>query len=308
MMKRWRAAPWWAGWALILAGCGGGGGQGTDGTPSSGAGGLSASEQRLASALSSGDPSSLESTDTATLLERAIAEASARRAVESSVLSALYGDAGTAMDLSLNISNNSATVTPLSSTSAVAHLLSDSGAGIAAVTLRGSGRGLAYGADVLQWMAGTSKEQQHYPQFLRSFKWLMTGSGTGTLATTIKYASAGYTAANIKNFITRTGATATAVDCAVGDPGNSCWNNADLIVFGSGVAANAELSAQVKRYLEAGKAVIYMHPSWVQSAGGSQVLEGLGMKLGGYPGNYFAAAAGVSVSSTRTVADRKSVV
>jgi hypothetical protein len=288
---------------LILAGCGGGGGQGTDGTSSSGAGGLSANEQRLASALSSGDPSSLESADTATLLERAIAEASARRAVESSVLSALYGDAGTAMDLSLNISNNSATVTPLSSTSAVAHLLSDSGAGIAAVTLRGSGRGLAYGADVLQWMAGSSKEQQHYPQFLRSFKWLMTGSGTGTLAATIKYASAGYTAANIKNFITRTGATATAVDCAVGDPGNSCWNNADLIVFGSSVAANAELSAQVKRYLEAGKAVIYMHPSWVQSAGGSQVLEGLGMKLGGYPGNYFAAAAGVSVSSTRTVAD-----
>ena len=131
-------------------------GQGGDSLPGSGASTANPSEQRLASALASGDPSSLESTDTTTLLERAIAEATARRGVETAVLSALYGDGSSALDLSLNITNNSATVTPLSSTSAVAHLLSDSGAGIAAVTQRGSGRGLAYGADVLQWMAGSS--------------------------------------------------------------------------------------------------------------------------------------------------------
>ena len=69
--------------------------------------------------------------------------------------------------------------------------------------------------------------QQHYPQFLRSFKWLMTGSGTGTLASSIRYATAGYTSSYVKNFITRAGASATAVDCAVGDPSNSCWSNTD---------------------------------------------------------------------------------
>ncbi|SEL08847.1 hypothetical protein SAMN05216359_105124 [Roseateles sp. YR242] len=283
---------------LALAGCGGGSGSGGGNTNSG-----NAAEQRLTTALAAGDPSGLTSEDTATLLERAIAEATSLRQSESSVLSAIYGDGGAVTDVSLNLTTNSATITPLSSTTAVGHIKSDNGAGMAAVTVYGKGRGMAYGADVLQWMAGTAKEQQHYPMFLRGFKWLMTGSGSAALPTTIKYATAGYTASYVKNFITRTGATGEAVDCAVADTSNTCWNNADLIVFGSGVTASAALTAQVQSYLQAGKAVIYMHPGWGQSEGGSQVLAGLGMKLGGYPGNYFASAAGVSVSSGRTAAD-----
>jgi len=291
--------------ALVLAGCGGGsgsGGSGPDGN-GGGTGSGSAADQRLATALTAGDPSGLTADDTATLLERAIAEASKRRASESAIFSALYGDGSQALDLSLNISTNSASITPLTSTMAVGHIKSDSGAGMAAATVLGTGRGLAYGADVLQWMAGSTREQQHYPMFLRSFKWLMTGDGGGSVPATVKYATAGYATGSVKSFIQRAGGSGEDLQCAVADAANTCWQQADLIVFGGGVTASEGLAAQVRTYLEAGKAVVYMHGSWGQSAGGSQVLAGLGMKLGGYPGNYFAAASGVSVSATRTAAD-----
>ncbi len=291
---------------LTLAACGGGSGSGSSGTSGPDAGGGSntgsSGDQRISAALAGGDPSGLTSADTPTLLERAIAEATSRRQSESAVLSALYGDGSTSLDLTLNIGTNSASITPLSATTAVASIKSDSGNGLAAVVADGKGRGLAYGADVLQWMSATSKEQQHYPLFLRSFRWLMTGSGSGALPATVKFATGGYNAATVKSFLTRAGATGEAVDCAVADPANTCWTGADLIVLGGSVPASTGLTALVRSYLAAGKAVVYMHPNWGQSAGGSQVLAGLGMKLGGYPGNYFAATTGVSVSSSRTVA------
>ncbi|MBB3192954.1 ImpA family metalloprotease [Roseateles terrae] len=296
---------------MILVGCGGGsgsgggtsGGTGPDGGGGPGTGTSNPGDVRIAAALTSGDPAGLADTDTATLLERAIAEATSRRQSESAVLSALYGDTATPLDLTLNVGTNSVSILPLSSTTAVSSIKSDNGTPLAAVVVDGKGRGLAYGADVLQWMSATTKEQQHYPLFLRQIRWLVTGSGTGTLPATLKIATAGYSASTVKNFLTRAGSTAEALDCAVADPANTCWTSADLIVLGGSVPTSSGLTALIRSYLAGGKAVVYMHPNWVQSAGGSQVLAGLGMKMGGYPGNYFAPAAGVSVSGTRTVAD-----
>ena len=287
-----------------------GGGTGTDtgtGTgPGTGTGGDAtgnAAALRIGAALASGDPAGLQGADAASLLEQAIAEAGRKNAGHQEALRSIYGTGGEGLSLALNVgTSTSAIIGVLASTTATPYIVSDSGAGIAALSHDGAGRGMAYGADVLQWMAGTSKEQQHYSQFLRAFTWLMTGSGSGSLPATIRYASAGYTASSVKNFITRTGKTPAAVDCAVADSSNTCWVNADLIVFGGSVPASAGLTALVQKYLAAGKAVIYMHPNWTQSAGGIQVLAAMGMTLGGYPGNYYAATSGVSVSASRTVA------
>ena len=263
----------------------------------------SAAARRIGDALSSGNPAGLQGTDANSLLEQAIAEASGRNARHMSVLRSIYGSGEDGISQALNVgTSTSAIIGVLASTTAMPYIVSDSGAGIAAVSSDGAGRGMAYGADVLQWMAGTSKEQQHYPQFLRAFTWLMTGSGSGALPAKISYASAGYNASYVKNFISRTGKTPAALDCAVADSNNTCWVNADLIVFGASVAPSAGLSALVQKYLAAGKAVMYMHPNWTQSAGGIQVLAAMGMTLGGYPGNYYAAPAGVTVSGSRTVA------
>ena len=279
-------------------GTGNGTGPGTGGDANGNAAAL-----RIGAALASGDPAGLQGTDAASLLEQAIAEAGRKHAGHQDALRAIYGAGGDGLSLALNVgTSTSATIGVLASTTATPYIVSDSGAGIAALSHDGAGRGMAYGADVLQWMAGTSKEQQHYPQFLRAFTWLMTGSGSGSLPATIRYASAGYAASSVKNFITRTGKTPAAVDCAVADSSNTCWVNADLIVFGGSVPASAGLTGLVQKYLAAGKAVIYMHPNWTQSAGGIEVLAAMGMTLGGYPGNYYAPASGVSVSASRTVA------
>ena len=284
-------------------GTGTGPGSGTGTAPGTGgdANG-NATAQRISAALASGNPAGLQAADAGSLLEQAIAEASRRNGAQQAALKSIYGNGDERLNLALGVGTNSAIIGVMASTTATPYIVSDSGAGIAAVTSDGAGRGMAYGADVLQWMAGTAKEQQHYPQFLRGFTWLMTGSGSGTLPPTIRYASAGYAASSVKNFISRTGKTPVAVDCAVADSSNTCWSNADLIVFGANVTANAGLSALVQKYLAAGKAVMYMHPSWQQSAGGSQVLAAMGMVLGGYPGNYFAAASTVTVSGGRTIA------
>lgn len=275
---------------------------GTDNDSGGGALG-DAGAQRISDALASGNPGGLQSADAGRLLEQAIAEANRKSDAHAAALKSIYGTGDESLNLALNVgTSTSATIGVLASTTATPYIVADNGAGIAALSNSGAGRGMAYGADVLQWMAGTSKEQQHYPQFLRAFTWLMTGSGSGTLPATINYASAGYTTSYVKNFITRTGKTPVALGCAVADINNTCWVNADLIVFGANVTANAGLTALVQKYLAAGKAVIYMHPSWTQSAGGIQVLAAMGMTLGGYPGNYYAPASGVSVSASRTVA------
>lgn len=262
-------------------------------------GNTSTTTVRIAASLASGDPSGLQSDDAASLLDQAIAEASSQRSKQAASLTSIYGNVN---NLSLSIGKSSAIIGVQSSTSAVPLIVADSGAGMAAITMQGSGRGVAYGADTLQWMAGTTKEQQHYPLFLRTFNWLMTGSGDGPLPGTIKFATAGYTASSISSFIIRAGKTPEALTCPVAESSNACWKNADVIVFGGGVPANAGLIALVQQYLSAGKAVIYMHSGWGQSAGGTQVLAAMGMTLGGYPGNYFADLTEVSVSSGRTIA------
>lgn len=219
---------------------------------------------------------------------------------QTEAVASIYGSETLA--LSLNHTTNSSSITVNKSTVAAPLILADGGAGMAAIAQIGQGRGLAYGADVLGWMSGTTREQQHYPFFLRAFRWLVTGNGGKALPSTLNFAVAGYSASNVTSFLSRAGSTATVVTCAVADPANTCWQSLDLIVFGSGTPNNSGLTSLVRTYLEAGKSVVYMHPSWVDSAGGQAVLGAMGMSLGGYPGNYFASAANVSVRASRTAA------
>ena len=77
-----------------------------------------------------------------------------------------------------------------------------------------------------------------------------------------------------------------------------------MLVFGQGVANSDGLGDLVRSYLDAGKPVLNMQSSWVTTDGGVNVVSAMpmamGMALGGYPGNYFAPAAGVSVGAGRT--------
>ncbi len=295
---------------LSITGCGGGGG-------GEGAGSSSSSSDiaipniaqppeppslssDVKAALSSGNPSVLRAEDADALLGRAASQAWSIRNRQMLALASIYGT--DELGLSLNHTKSSSAITVNKTTVAAPLILADAGDGMAAIAEMGNGRGLAYGADVLAWMAGTTREQQHFPFFLRAFRWLVQGDGNTPLPGMLRIASAGYDANTVKTFIVRAGSTATVMNCAVADPSNTCWQNLDVIVFGGGVPNSIGLSVLVRKYLEGGKSVVYMHPGWTESSGGRTVLSAMGMTLGGYPGNYFASADEVSVGSGRTLA------
>jgi hypothetical protein len=288
-----------------LVACGGGSGNADSSSQNSGSETSSSvgnpaptTNQRISSALLSGNVSGLESTDKKTLLEQAITEANAQNNYISGVLSSIY--AGN-VDPTLNIGTGTSTsIGVQSATTAIPYIVSNGGRGMAALTSLGKGRGMAYGANVLNWMVNDNKETQHYPLFLRGFKWLVTGSATGALPSTIKYVAAGYDSATVSKFITRTGSAGQALNCNVTDSNNTCWEEADLIVFGGSVAASNELGTLVRKYLDAGKSVMYMQPGWTEAAGGRQVVTAMGMTMGGYPGNYYAGENNVKVEGKTT--------
>ncbi|HSW15341.1 MAG TPA: ImpA family metalloprotease [Solimonas sp.] len=261
-------------------------------------------QDRIDKALASGDSSGLLPEDRATLLERATRKAIELRARPQQVLADIYNSKGQVPDLSLSVgSGSSNSLASAGLTQAIPFIVSDDGSGIAAIREAGTGRGLAYGADVLSWMAGTTREQQHLPLFTRAFTWLMTGDADGALPATIKFSQSGYNSGVVKSFVTRLGKDTQEISCDIALPSNTCWRDADLLVFGAGVPDSAGLGDLVLSYLKAGKAVIYMNGGWWDSAGGNRVVGAMGMKLGGYPGNYFASAPTYSVSASRTAAE-----
>lgn len=261
---------------------------------------------RIAQALQSGDPRPLQPADTLTLLERATRLAVQLQTRQTGIVANIYRG-GETLDLSLNHTTSSATITPVATTPSASvmvapFILSDNNSGMAAVSEVQAGRGLAYGANVLDWMANGTREAQHAPLFRRAFTWLMRGDANAALPASISFGTAGYTAATVKKYIATTGKQGQEIACDIAQAANTCWQQADLLVFGAGVKADPGLTALVGKYLAAGKAVIYMHNNWTESAGGRQVLVAMGMTLGGYPGNYFAGATGVSVGQARTSA------
>ncbi|QZA77372.1 ImpA family metalloprotease [Deefgea tanakiae] len=221
--------------------------------------------------------------------------------LQSAVIADIYGDAS--LNVALNHTTESIEIHRSNSLSAIPFIVADDGSGMAAVSQNGKGRALAYGANVLLWMANQSKETQHLPLFTRAFNWVVTGKASGPLPATLRFTTAGYDAATVSRMITRLGKSPLVVPCNLVDANNTCWQDADLLVFGSGVKDDPALAALVRKYQENGKAIIYMHPNWVESAGGRKVLQGIGMELGGYPGNYYAPLAGVSVGADRSAAD-----
>ena len=293
----------------LLVACGGGGGSGaassdatqsitTPGGTTTGTPPGTPPVDPVSVALTSGDPSKLSVSDSPTLLQQATALAIKYQQQQSAAITSIYS--GNATTAALNLTTNSSDINIRNHTVATPLVTSDDGSTLAAVAMVGQGRALAYGADVLKWIATQSKEIQHTPVFNQAFIWAVTGNAAGKLPASVKYATAGYDAPTVGRLITTLGGTPQTVSCDLVDPANTCWSGLDVLVFGAGTRSDPALSSQILKYLQAGKTVIYMHASWIDSAGGRQVLNGMGMDLGGYPGNYFASAAAVSVASGTT--------
>ena len=146
----------------------------------------------IATAVKAGSTAGLSVPHRALLLQQALELAQRYQQQNNAALNDIYGAAN--LDLTFNSGKNSNLITPGLSTIATPLIVSDEGRGLAAISQYGKGRGLAYGADVLAWMADKSKENQHFPLFSRAFNWVVTGKAAGPLPATIKFATAGYDA------------------------------------------------------------------------------------------------------------------
>ncbi|MFZ6748368.1 ImpA family metalloprotease [Undibacterium sp. Ren11W] len=260
-------------------------------------------DDSIAKAMISGDASGLDASAKLTLLQQAQNIALEVRIFQTSTLTKILQKNGTDLTQALTFGNSSISVSLQNSTSGMSFLAADSGNGMAALSQVGSGRAMAYGADVLAWMAGTTNQQQHFPLFTRAVTWLINGAPDTALPGTVKFSTAGYSANNVRALLTRLGSAGAEQSCDLTDVNNTCWQNADLMVFGGSTKDTAGLTQLVQKYLAAGKSVIYMAPSWVESTAGRKVANAMGMELGGYPGNYFQGATGLAISASRTVAD-----
>jgi uncharacterized protein with PIN domain len=257
---------------------------------------------RIEQALRAGDSRLLLAEDQTELLQSATQLIQQTRLQQQRLLAQLLDDSTAA---ALDFGNNSQRVSPLLSTSASPLLVANNGNVLASIATAQNGRALAYGKDLMGQLATASgANQTQLPLFRRSFTWLATGQAQGPLPATLRMATQNYSQASVTNLVARLGSKAEMVSCAITDPANSCWESIDVFVFGQDTPFSASLSNQVSRYLQAGKGVIYLHSNWGDSAGGRQVLQAMGMELGGYAGNYWAPADGYQIGG-RTAAQQR---
>lgn len=262
---------------------------------------------RITRALVAGDSSLLLDEDRTPLLQGATEIIASARVQQKALIAQLIDDS-TAGEL--NFGQSSQTVSPLLSSSASPLLVSNTGRILASIGTSQGGRALGYGQNLLsQLSSATGGNQSQLPLFKRSFAWLATGDAQKALPANLRIATQNYSSATVSNLVARLGGKAQMVNCAIADAANTCWQDVDVFVFGQDTPASAALSNQVSRYLQAGKGVIYLHSNWGDSGGGRQVLQAMGMELGGYGGNWWAGQSGYSIagktaSQQREAADR----
>ncbi|MEG2976805.1 MAG: ImpA family metalloprotease [Comamonas sp.] len=262
---------------------------------------------RISQALTGGDSRLLQDEDRAPLLQTATDIVASIRVQQRALVAKLLDDSTAA---TLDLGNNSQTVSPLLSSSASPLLVSNNGRVLASIGTSQGGRALGYGKDLLEQLSSASGgNQSQLPMFKRSFAWLATGDEKSALSANLRIATQNYGHNTVSNLVTRLGGKATMVNCAIANASNTCWQDIDVFVFGQDTPASAGLSNLVSRYLQAGKGVIYLHNNWGDSGGGRQVLQAMGMELGGYGGNWWAdgngyGISGKTASQQREAADR----
>jgi len=257
----------------------------------------------IAEALRTGNSSKLPASATSYLLQSGAYGLAQTRKEQQDLVAALIDDTTAA---ALNFTAQSHNVRPLIATAASPLLVSNNGNVLASISNVSGIRAAGYGKDLINGLstAGGSNEAQ-MPLFTRTFTWLVTGKPQGSLPATVRVATQNFDFNTVAKFVARLGAKAEDAMCNLADSANTCWQNADLLIFGQNTPASAGLTPLVASYLQAGKPVLYQHGNWVDSAGGRQVLQAMGMQLGDYPGNYYAAPDDIQISATRTAAQQR---
>lgn len=254
-------------------------------------------QQRIDAALENGDPATLADEDADDLLALAIYEAGK---LQNQQMTALRNIFISDVSQQLDFTTNSLNISPRQATVAFPYLVADNGNVLASASMQEQGRAIAYGRDVLEHIEGSN--QAHKPLLNRGVNWLVHNDASQEI-TQLKYAIVGYDNNRFSKYLTSRDIKFEKLTCDLNNTKNTCWQNAELLVFGYSTQASPEREAQIKQYQQAGANILYIHASWTDSAGGRQVVHGLGMEMGGYPGNYFQGENGVKINKARTVAE-----
>lgn len=231
--------------ALLLTACGGGGS--SNETPSTGT-----SAPDLSAALGSGRVADLPAAATpAHLLQAALALASQQKTAQPRVIDIvpdLPEMTFTGNGVGLTITDPATTV-PISVTN-------DGDIVIAAAKI-GNARAVSYGVPLNQ-LVGSASSGADFTLWKTLTAWSLTGDKS-RFPTTLTYATSrgGWAQSTLPAMLANAGASAQKIDCVIEEE-NSCWQQADLLVFWQDAADNNTVEHLVRTYLAAGKAVMYM--------------------------------------------------
>lgn len=253
----------------------------------------------IATALRTGDARPLPDSAAATLLDTA---AQSLRSVSQGQQALVRSLVDAQTFAPVDFSNNSQNIAPDLSTAAVPFMVSDKGVILASISTVHSGRGVGYGKDLLGPLSSANGgNQSQLPLMQRTWSWLVTGDAKKPLPATVRIATQNYDFPTVANLAARMGVTAQKVVCNLSDLNNTCWEDADLLIFGPNINGNADWETLGTRYMAGGKGVIYTHTTWSDSPGGRKLLASMGMRLGDYGGNFWEPGSGYQITAAQSL-------
>ena len=285
--------------ALGLVACGGGGGSGSNSnqqeqnpppiTPP-----VVIPDDRVKTALNTGDASKLTEQDRRTLLQMALNTALEQQKWQKSLLTALYTNSNNQViqpylqftpNASINIYP-----TDLSAALPIAvsdkncnwalDLQKDKGCGLGVVSQIGQGRALAYGQNMFAGVLNNNTDFTQFTEVLNnSLRWLLIGNTQQAVKSALTVTVQGMPADPVKNYLEKQlGTTVTFSQCNVLDPANTCWQDIDLMVISSNIGAQNFEKELIEKYLKAGKPIYFQANTWSTNSNIDKVLSAMKMQ------------------------------
>lgn len=285
--------------ALGLVACGGGGGSGSNSnqqeqnpppiTPP-----VVIPDDRVKTALNTGDASKLTEQDRRTLLQMALNTALEQQKWQKSLLTALYTNSNNQviqpyLQFTPNASIN---IYPIDLSAALPIAVSDKncnwaldlqkdkGCGLGVVSQIGQGRALAYGQNMFAGVLNNNADFTQFTEVLNnSLRWLLIGNTQQAVKSALTVTVQGMPADPVKNYLEKQlGTTVTFSQCNVLDPANTCWQDIDLMVISSNIGAQNFEKELIEKYLKAGKPIYFQANTWSTNSNIDKVLSAMKMQ------------------------------
>ena len=306
--------------SIALIGCGGGGSESSTPNPPENPP-ITKPEvipnDRMNTALKTGNASNLTEQDRQSLLQWALSTAKQQQFWQKNLLNTLYtGSKQQTLQPHLQFTPaSSINIYPTDFSSALPIAVADEvcqwpldlqankGCGLGVAAQVGKGRALAYGQDMFAGVLNNNADFTQFTEVLNnSLRWLMTGNTKTPLNTALNIAVSGYDKNTAKRYFEQQFATAvTILDCNVLNPDQSCWENADLIVIGSNIGSEKFDRTLIKNYLDAGKPVYVQASNRTINSNLEKVLATMSMQAND---NYYRTSKMLLLSEAKTQQNR----